>query len=85
MEAEITKSNMNPYNICHGGFLFGLLDTCCGVCAFSDGRSSLTVNSSINYMKIVAGTKVRAIGKTIKYGKHISIVEANIFDDHVFK
>ena len=81
MEAEITESSMNPYNICHGGFLFGLLDTCCGACASSDGRGSLTVNSSINYMKAVTGTKVRAIGKTIKYGKHITVVEGNIFDD----
>ena len=81
MEAEITESSMNPYNICHGGFLFGLLDTCCGACASSDGRGALTVNSSINYMKAVTGTKVKVVGKTIKSGKNIAVVEANAFDD----
>ncbi len=81
MEASITESSMNPYDICHGGFLFGLLDTCCGVCASSDGRGCLTINSSINYMKAVTGSCVRAIGKTIKSGKHIAVVEGNLYDD----
>lgn len=81
MEALITETSMNPYNICHGGFLFGLLDTCCGVCASSDGRGALTVNSNINYMKAVTGTKVKVVGKTIKSGKNIAVVEANAFDD----
>ena len=72
MEALITETSMNPYNICHGGFLFGLLDTCCGVCASSDGRGAL---------KAVTGTKVKVVGKTIKSGKNIAVVEANAFDD----
>ena len=81
MEALITETSMNPYNICHGGFLFGLLDTCCGYCAASEGRGCLTVNSSINYLKAVTGTKVKVVGKTIKSGKNIAVVEANAFDD----
>lgn len=81
MEAMITETSMNPYGICHGGFLFGLLDTCCGICAASDGRGCLTVNSSINYLKAVTGEKVKVIGKTIKNGKKIAVIEANIYDD----
>ena len=81
MEATITESSMNPYDICHGGFLFGLLDTCCGVCASSDGRGCLTISSNINFMRAVTGTKVKVICNTVKNGKHISLVEGNIFDD----
>lgn len=81
IEATISETSMNPYNICHGGFLFGLLDTCCGACASSDGRGCLTVNSNINYFKSVTGSKVRAVGKTIKNGKRIAVVEANIYND----
>ena len=72
MEALITETSMNPYNICHGGFLFGLLDTRCGYCAASEVRGCL---------KAVTGTKVKVVGKTIKSGKNIAVVEANAFDD----
>lgn len=80
MEAKLGDNSMNPYGIAHGGYLFGLVDTCAGVAASTNGLQALTLNSNINYLNACKSDLIKAEAKAIKSGKHIKVYEVNIFD-----
>ena len=80
VEAKLDKNSMNPYNIAHGGYLFGLLDTCAGFAASTCGYVTLTLNSTINYLNQCKGDTIKAEAKALKSGKNIKVFEVNIFD-----
>lgn len=81
MEAKITEESKNLYGIVHGGFLFGLADSVCGLACLSTGRNAVTVDASINYLHAAKGSKLRAEASAIKIGNNISTYEAKIYDD----
>ena len=81
MEATITEESKNLYGIVHGGFIFGLADSVCGLACFATGRSAVTVDANINYFHSVKSGKLKAVAKGIKVGKSISTYEARIYDD----
>ncbi len=81
MEAVINKSSLNPYKIAHGGFIFGLADTCGGLLVSTTGRIAVTTNAYVNYYHKAAGEKLVAKSKFLKKGKLLSNVEVNIYDD----
>jgi len=83
MEGKLDKNSMNPYNIPHGGYLFGLLDTCAGVAASTCGYIALTLDSNINYLKQCKSDTVRAVAKCIKDGKHIKVYDVNLYDGDI--
>ena len=80
MEGIIDENSMNPYGIVHGGYLYGLLDTCAGYAACTSGHKAYTLNSNINYLSQCKGNIVRAEAKAIKSGKHIKVYEVNLYD-----
>ncbi len=80
-EGKISKKSLNPYNIAHGGFIFGLADTCAGVLASVDGRAAVTTNGSIVYMKKATGGKIIARATFLKKGISISNIEVEIKND----
>lgn len=80
MEAEITETSLNPYNIAHGGYIFGLADTAAGYAAHSFGRNAITVNANIEYLHAITGKRLSAEAKCIKNGKTISVFEVYIRD-----
>lgn len=81
LTAEITENSLNPYNMAHGGFIFGLADTAAGCAASSTGRGAVTINSSIEYLKGATGTSLKAVANAIKTGKTISVYEVDIYND----
>ena len=81
MEATITDESKNLYGIVHGGFIFGLADSVCGLACFATGRTAVTVDANINYFHAVKSGKLKAVAKGIKVGKSISTYEARIYDD----
>ena len=81
MEAKVTKSSMNPYGFAHGGFIFGLADSCAGILVSASGRKAVTTNASVIYLKKVSGDKLVAKAKYLKKGKTISNVEVEMFDE----
>ena len=81
MEAKITEESKNLYGIVHGGFLFGLADSVCGLACLSTGRNAVTVDASINYLHAAKGSKLRAEASAIKIGNNISTYEEKIYDD----
>ena len=81
MEAKLTSSSMNPHGMGHGGFIFGLADTACGVAAVAGGLKGITVDGSINYFHPAKGEYIRVEAKALKVGKTISTYEASVYDD----
>ena len=82
LEAKITETSTNHLNIAHGGFIFGLADTAAGIVAMTNGKTAVTVNSSINYLKPSKGNKLKAVAKCIKRGKTIGFFEVLIYDEN---
>lgn len=81
LEAEITETSINHLNICHGGFLYGLADTAGGVASMTDERVSVTVSSSMNFLRPAAGKKIIAEAIQIKTGQSISVFDVKIYDE----
>ena len=81
MEATITDESKNLYGIVHGGFIFGLADSVCGLACFATGRTAVTVDANINYFHSAKSGKLKAVAKGIKVGKNISTYEARIYDE----
>ena len=81
MEAKLTSSSMNPHGMGHGGFIFGLADTACGVAAVAGGHKGITVDGNINYFHPAKGEFIRVEAKILKEGNTISTYEASVYDD----
>lgn len=81
MEASITDTSLNPYAVAHGGFIFGLADTAAGIAIYNTGRKAMTINSSIDFLHMVKGNKLKAIANCIKDGKNICVYEVLIYDE----
>ncbi len=76
------KELTNIYGDFHGGALYSVADTLCGIAAATYGYYVTTVNGSIQYLKAGRNTEyVICEGKVIKPGKNISVVEFKIVDD----
>lgn len=81
LEGEVNESSLNPYGLVHGGYIFGLADTAAGIAAKTTGRNAVTINSSIDYLKAVKDVNLKAIARSLKNGKSISVYEVFIYDE----
>ncbi len=81
-QGTITENSLNPYNIAHGGYIFGLADTCAGVLASVDGKEAVTTSGSIIYLKKVTGKIIIAKAIFLKKGKNISNIEVEVKDEN---
>ena len=82
LKGIITETSNNPYNIAHGGFIFGLGDTAMGVAASSTGKNAVTLSATINYLKPSTGKYLIAEAEVIKSGKTICYLQTNIYNDN---
>lgn len=81
LKALINEESLNPYNIAHGGFIFGLGDTAMGVAASLTRRKAVTLSSTINYLKPSTGSYLIAKAELIKEGKKTAYLKTNIYND----
>lgn len=81
IKANLTENSMNPYNMVHGGLTFGLGDMAMGVLLKEKGRSAVTLNANITYLKPGKGNYITAKAEIVKYGKQTSCVECNIYNE----
>jgi acyl-CoA thioesterase len=72
---------MNPQGCAHGSLIFALCDVVTGVAAASGGRSMLTLNSTINFLRPGTGEYLRAVAACVKDGKTTGVFEAEVYDD----
>lgn len=82
LSSTIEEKSLNPYGIVHGGLLFGLADTAMGIAAKTTGKSAVTINSQIDYLKPGKGSKLIAIAEALKVGKTISVYKCNVYDEN---
>lgn len=70
------------HGFAHAGVVTTLADTAAGYAAYSmmpEDSSVLTVEFKVNLIKPAAGQSLRAEARTIKPGRTLSVVEANVF------
>ena len=81
LKAPITNKIKNAYDIAHGGFIFGLGDHAMGILSSIDGRKSVTLNASINYISKGIGEYLLAEAEIIKKGKKTCFLKTNIYNN----
>ena len=81
LKGIITETSNNPYNIAHGGFIFGLGDTAMGIAAASTGKNAVTLSATINYLKPSVGKYLIAEAEIVRSGKSTCYLRTNIYND----
>lgn len=83
-EYEANESHANPMGTLHGGILCTVADSAMGMAYASlleAGESFTTLEMKINFLKPVWQTRLRAVGRVIKNGRTIGLVECDIMDE----
>lgn len=81
LRADLDENSMNPFNIAHGGLIFGLGDMTMGVAVATCGRHAVTLNANINYLRPGVGKYLIAKARVIKRGKTTSYLKCDIYND----
>jgi uncharacterized protein (TIGR00369 family) len=83
IELEASDSHANPMGTLHGGILCDIADAAMGVAFAStldDGESFTTLELKINFLRPVWKEKLRALGKVVKRGKSVGMVECEVWN-----
>lgn len=84
VEFEATEAHANPMGTLHGGVLCDVADAAMGLAyaaTLGDGESFATLELKINFLKPVWKAKLRAVGKVVKRGRTIGLVECDVTDE----
>jgi uncharacterized protein (TIGR00369 family) len=84
MELDVDERLANPMGTLHGGVLCDLSDAAMGIAYASElerGESFTTLELKINFMKPVWRGRLRAVGKVVKRGRTVGLVECDVLDD----
>ncbi len=83
VEMDTAADHANPMGTLHGGILCTIADSAMGIAHASileAGETGTTLELKINFLRPVWTDRLRAIGRVIKPGKTISLVECDILD-----
>jgi uncharacterized protein (TIGR00369 family) len=81
VDFEATEKHWNPMGTLHGGILCDVADAAMGIAYNSileDDESFTTLELKINFLRPVRTEKLRAVGKIVKRGKTIGLVECDV-------
>jgi uncharacterized protein (TIGR00369 family) len=84
VEFEAGKQHTNPMGTLHGGVLCDVADAAMGIAYAStlgEGETFTTLEMKINFLKPVWNAKLRAVGKVVKGGRTVGLVECEIVDE----
>jgi len=84
VELEANEKHSNPMGTLHGGILCDIADAAMGLACASllkENESFTTLELKINFLKPVWNAKLKAVGKIVKQGQTISMVECEITDE----
>jgi len=84
VELEADERFANPMGTLHGGILCDIADAAMGLAYAStleEGESFTTLELKINFLKPVWKAKLRAVGKVVKRGRTIGLVECDVIDE----
>lgn len=81
VEVEMTQDAMNPLGMAHGGLIFSMCDVATGVAARTGGRITVTLDSSIHFLRAAKDTpKLVAHGRVVKEGRTTGLAVAEVFN-----
>ncbi len=79
-----TERHANPMGTLHGGILCDIADAAMGMAYASlldSGESFTTLELKINFLKPIWNAKLQAIGKVVKSGRMVGLVECDVLDE----
>ena len=75
------SQHANPMGTLHGGVLCDVADAAMGfsfASTLEDGESFTTLELKINFLRPVCSEKLRAVGKVVKRGNTVGLVECDV-------
>src|SRR5215468_2727838 len=84
IEFEAGEPHANLMGTLHGGVLCDVADAAMGIAFASmldDGESFTTLELKINFLKPIWKARLKAIGRIIKSGRVIGLVECDVTDE----
>ena len=84
LEFEAGERHTNPMGTLHGGVLCDVADAAMGMAyasTLADDESFATLELKINFLKPIWRARLRAIGKVVKRGRTIGLVECDVLDE----
>lgn len=82
-ELDASETHWNPMGTLHGGILCDVADAAMGVAFAStleDDESFTTLELKINFLRPVWNDRLMAVGKVVKRGKTVGMVECDVKD-----
>ncbi len=79
-----SAAHANPMGTLHGGVLCAIADSAMGIAhatVLEEGETTTTLALNINFLRPFWTGTLRAMGKVIKAGKTVSLVECEVFDE----
>ena len=84
IELAAGSQHANPMGTLHGGVLCDIADAAMGIAyasTLAEAETFATLELKINFLKPVWTTKLRAIGRLVKSGKTVGLLECDITDE----
>ena len=84
VEFEATEAHANPMGTLHGGVLCDIADAAMGLAyaaALDEDESFTTLELKINFLKPVWTGRLRAVGRVVKTGRTVGLVECDVSDE----
>ena len=84
LELETAERHTNPMGTVHGGVLCDVADAAMGIAyaaTLAAGESFATLELKINFLKPVWSGRLTAMGRVVKNGHTVGLVECDVHDD----
>jgi uncharacterized protein (TIGR00369 family) len=84
IEFTAGPQHANPMGTLHGGVLCDIADAAMGIAyasTLAEGETFATLELTINFLKPVWTAKLRAIGRLVKRGRTVGLLECDITDE----
>jgi uncharacterized protein (TIGR00369 family) len=84
LELETAERHANPMGTVHGGVLCDVADAAMGIAyaaTLGEGESFTTLELKINFLKPVRKARLQAVGRVVKGGRTIGLVECDVTDE----
>jgi uncharacterized protein (TIGR00369 family) len=81
---QATEAHANPMGTLHGGVLCDIADAAMGIAYSSnlaEDESFTTLELKINFLKPVWRARLLAVGRVVKQGRTVGLVECDITDE----
>ena len=84
VELVAGPQHANPLGTMHGGILCDIADAAMGIaygCALGEGEAFTTLELKINFLRPVWNGKLRAVGRVVKQGATVGLVDCDVLDE----